>query len=257
MCYDIKVLYETALKRARRKHDSDVMKAIEKELKFFKDAEYYHVSGYSHPKIPIYTSENPYHPKLQTWGLIPSWVKDEPSANTIRKKILNARAESLFEKPSFRESAKNKRCLVYVDGFFEHHHFRGNVYPYFIHNENESRMCIAGIWDEWINKKSGEIYRGFSLVTISGKGIMKHIHNNPKLPEARMPLILDTFEEENWLNNIKDNNKLKDFIHSQRNNNLKAHTVLPLRGKNSTGNLPATTNDFHYPELSTDFKFEF
>lgn len=233
------------------------MQAIEKELKFFKDAEYHHVSGYAHPNIPIYTSENPYHPKLQTWGLIPFWVKDEASAISIKNKTLNARIESIFEKPSFRESAKNKRCLIFVDGFYEHHHFKGKAYPYFIHNENDASICIAGIWDEWINKENGEIYRGFSLVTTSGKGIMKQIHNNPKLPEARMPLILNTNEEEDWLYNTNEIKILDNFINSKKITKLKAHTVLPLRGKNSLGNVPESSNNFQYSDLNPSLELDF
>ncbi|MDA3907209.1 MAG: SOS response-associated peptidase [Bacteroidales bacterium] len=249
MCYDIKVLHETALKRARRKNDAELMSIIEKELEGYDKIGFHHVSGYTHPKIPIYTSENQYIPKLKHWGLIPFWAKDEQTAISLKNKTLNARFETIFEKPAFRASAKNKRCLIYVDGFFEHHHFKGKTYPCFIHSKKPEPICLAGLWDEWVNIDSGEIYNGFSIVTTKGKGIMKQIHNNPKLSEPRMPLILSLEEEENWLNMDFNKEKLQQIRFDSSENNLKAYTVQRLRGKSSLGNVPEACEEYNYSEL--------
>jgi len=249
MCYDIKVLHETALKRARRKNDPELMSIIEKELESFKKAGFYHVSGYSHPKIPVYTSDNQYFPKLKNWGLIPFWAKDEQTAVSIKNKTLNARFETIFEKPSFRASAKNKRCIVFVDGFYEHHHFKGKTYPYFIQSEKPEPICLAGIWDEWANPETGEIYQGFSIVTTKANKLMEKIHNNSKLPEARMPLMLSIEEEEKWLNLDLDKDKIQKIRFDGSANNLKAHTIQRLRGKSSLGNVPEVSKEHNYPEL--------
>ena len=257
MCYDIKILYETVLKRARRKNDPDVMKDIEKELQTFKDLEFNHTSAYSHPKLPVYTSENPYYPKLQHWGLIPFWTKNEQSTLSIQNKTLNARVETIFEKPAFRASAKNRRCLIYLDGFFEHHHFKGKTYPYFIYNENNDPLCLAGLWDEWVNIADGEIYNGFSIVTTKANSLMQKIHNNPKLPESRMPLTLTQDEEDVWLNQKTNGEDLNELFFSRSNINLKAYTVQHLKGKSAPGNVPEACNEYIYPELSSSLELDF
>ena len=132
MCYDIKTSLETQLKRAKRFNDEQAIREIEEKLLPYLDLPLYHASGYSHPSLLIYTNDSPHIPIIASWGLVPHWVKD----NTQRKKIwnntLNARGETIFEKPSFRESARSKRCLIYVDGFYEHHHFKGKTYPFLI-----------------------------------------------------------------------------------------------------------------------------
>ncbi len=249
MCYDIKVLHETALKRARRKNDTELMSIIEKELEGFKKAGFYHVSGYSHPKIPVYSNDNPNFPNLKNWGLIPFWAKDEQTAISLKNKTLNARFETIFEKPAFRASAKNKRCIIYVDGFYEHHHFKGKTYPYFIQSETNAPLCLAALYDEWVNIESGEIYSGFSIVTTKADSLMKKIHNNPKLPEARMPLMLSLDEEEIWLDAKSDKTKLETELLKNNHNRLKAHTVQRLRGKSSLGNVPEVSLEHNYLEL--------
>ena len=76
------------------------------------------------------TNEKPLQPQLFHWGLIPAWVKDNQTAQTIVNQTVNARGETIFEKPAFKSSAKNKRCIVYVDAFYEHHHANGKTYPF-------------------------------------------------------------------------------------------------------------------------------
>lgn len=257
MCYDVKVLYETALKRARRKNDPELMLVIEEELKSFKSAAFHQVSAYTHPKIPVYTNTSPFQPKPQYWGLVPHWVKDEPSALSIQNKTLNARVESILEKPSFRASAKNKRCLIYVDGFYEHQHIKGKAYPHFIFPKDNSYLCLAGLWDEWNNPETGEVVPSFSIITTKGSGIMKKIHNNPKLAEARMPLILNTEDEDIWLNSNFDEQSLKAFLHAIKTTELQSHTVKPIRGKLALENTKNASLEYKYPELNSTLDFDF
>lgn len=257
MCYDIKVLFETSLKRAKRKHDPGLMKVIEEELKSFKSAEYHHVSGYSHPKIPIYSSKNPTTPKLHSWGLIPSWVKDEQSAIKLQNSTLNARIESISEKPAFRKAAKSQHCLIFVDGFYEHHHLKGKTYPHYIASADREPLCLAGLWDEWINPETGEIYTGFSIITTRANDFMEKIHNNPKLPEARMPFLLKPEEEEIWINAPSEELLLNKSSQEKNGIHLKARTVQKLRGKAALGNVLEASKEFIYPELSNLPKFDF
>jgi putative SOS response-associated peptidase YedK len=257
MCYDIKVLYETALKRAKRKNDSEQMKSIELELDAFRKIDFYHVSAFEHPKLPIYTSENPNSPKLLSWGLVPFWVNDRHNAMKIKRNTLNARVETLFEKPSFRRAAAEKKALLSVDGFYEFYYFKGKTYPYFIHSADGEALYLAAIYDEWMDKETGAIYSGFSILTTKANDLMRKIHNNPKLHEARMPLFLDKNHQEWWLNEKIDKAMIHDLNRTNSFSMLKAHTVKPLRGRNVLGNVRETSCEYLYPELSYTIELEF
>ena len=92
----------------------------------------YYVSAFDLPFVPVITSSSPEIITLSQWGLIPYWVKDRDYANQIRYKTFNARAESIMTKPSFKNSIKNKRCLVITNGFYEWHTHKDKKYPFYI-----------------------------------------------------------------------------------------------------------------------------
>ncbi|KJF44479.1 SOS response-associated peptidase [Draconibacterium sediminis] len=247
MCYDIKTKVEAALKRARHYGNEEAIQMLIEQFRPFLEEEFFHVSGFQHPKMLIYTSENFELPAIASWGLIPFWVKNEQQQLDIWNKTINARGESIFEKPSFRTSAKSKRCLVYIDGFFEHHHFGGKTYPFYIQREDGEPIVLGGLWDEWTNKATGEVVNSFTIVTTKANALMKKIHNNPKLNEARMPLILNEEEADKWLNGTAA--EAKAMIQPATDGLLKAHTVRRLRGKEAVGNSPEAIEEFIYPEL--------
>lgn len=242
MCYDAKALRRAQLKRAKKYNDEAAVKEIEKWLK---DFDYYHVSGFSHPQMGIYTNAQPTKPTISVWGLLPSWSKDKEIWNNT----LNARVESIFEKPAFKESAKNKRCLIYLDGFYEHQHIKSKTYPYYIHRTDSDHMVVAGLWNEWTDKQTGEIINTFSIVTTKANKVMSVIHNNPKLPEPRMPLILEEDMEDAWLN-LASESVLKDIAVSFPDEKLEAYTVQKLKGSNAVGNTEAASLKYIYPELN-------
>uniref|UniRef100_UPI00321702F1 SOS response-associated peptidase n=1 Tax=uncultured Draconibacterium sp. TaxID=1573823 RepID=UPI00321702F1 len=247
MCYDIKTKVEAALKRARHYGNEEAVQMLIEKFRPFLEDEWFHVSGFQHPKLLVYTGDNSEMPLVASWGLIPFWVKNEQQQLDIWNKTINARGESIFEKPSFRTSAKSKRCLVYIDGFFEHHHFGGNTYPFYIYGVDEEPLILGGLWDEWTNKASGEIINSFTIVTTKANSLVKKIQNNPNLKEARMPLILNESQAEVWL---KGNaSEAKKLIVPAVDGLLKAHTVRKLRGKNAVGNSPEAIKEFSYPEL--------
>ncbi|WP_319482690.1 SOS response-associated peptidase [uncultured Draconibacterium sp.] len=247
MCYDIKTKVEAALKRARHYGNEEAIQMLIEQFRPFLEEEYFHVSGFQHPKLLIYTSENFEVPAIASWGLIPFWVKNEQQQLDIWNKTINARGESIFEKPSFRTSAKSKRCLVYIDGFFEHHHFGGKKYPFYIQRVDGEPIVLGGLWDEWTTKATGEVVNSFTIITTKANALMKKIHNNPKLNEARMPLILNDEEADKWLNGTTA--VAKAMIKPATDGLLKAHTVRRLRGKEAVGNSPEAIEEFIYPEL--------
>ena len=124
-----------------------------------------------------------------TWGLIPAWAKD-PS---IGSRLINARAETLSEKPSFRGSYKYHRCLIFADGFYEWKLQPGTKTktPYFIRLASGKPLTFAGLWDEW-HSPDGSQVKSCTIITTEPNGLMSRLHN-------RMPVILPESAYTQWL----------------------------------------------------------
>lgn len=256
MCYDFHTKVSIQAERSRYWNDPETFKRIEEELKKENLQDYYHATGFEHPKMLIYTNENPHKPTVSRWGLVPFWVKDKKQQVQIWNKTINARGETIFEKPAFRESAKSKRCLIYAQGFFEHHHFKGKTFPYYIHRKDEQPIIFAGLWSDWTDQETGKILNTFSIVTTKANPMMAKIHNNPKLPEPRMPVIFDEDYADEWLKpEIKsdsDKQVLLDLLKPYPQEKLDSYTVGKLRGKQAAGNSPNVIDKVTYSELGAD-----
>lgn len=256
MCYDIKTSLEKQLRRAILDGNVSQIQEINKKLKIFSpdQIELNHSSGFNHPQMIIYTNQNPAKPEIATWGLIPTWANTKELQNEIWNKTLNARGETIWKKPAFKEAAKHKRCLIFLEGFYEHKHVNGKKYPYFIHLKNADLFAVAGLWSEIIDIETGEVLKTFSIVTTKANKLMAEIHNNPKLPEPRMPLVLPNGLEDKWLLDVdspENKDIIKHLIKPLAENELQAYTVAPLKGNNALGNVKEASNKFEYPELKT------
>lgn len=252
MCYDIKVSLESQLRRAEFLSDEQTIAELKEKLKPFIESNYYHASGYAHPKILIYPDSSPFEPLISQWGLIPFWVKDREKKEQLWNGTLNARGETIFEKPSFRDSAKNKRCIIILDGFFEHHHYKTKTYPFYIKSKTNKPIHVAGLWSEWVDKETGEVINSFTIVTTKANRLLGKIHNNPKLTEPRMPLILSEESVNKWLDpNDSEGVKteIQKLIKPWDGEDLVAHTVQRLRGKAALGNVPEAIEKLIYDEL--------
>ena len=139
--------------------------------------------------VPVVTSAQDRNVQLFQWGLIPSWAKD-PS---MGGRMINARAETLAEKPSFRGSLKYKRCLILADGFYEWRTSPGGKVktPYFIHMNDRRPFAFAGLWDSW-NSPDGAQVKSCTIITTEPNDLMTLIHN-------RMPAILHPRDYGKWL----------------------------------------------------------
>jgi len=126
------------------------------------------------------------------WGLVPSWAKDEK----IGYKMINARAETLAEKPAFREAYKKRRCLIPADGFFEWQRTDGSKQPYYIRLKNRGLFTFAGLWEEWKNP-DGVVVESTTIITTTSNGIIAKLHD-------RMPLIVPPSRRGTWLNPVAD-----------------------------------------------------
>ena len=120
------------------------------------------------------------------WGLIPSWAKDPK----IGVQCINARAETVSEKPAFRESFQERRCLVPADAFWEWETIGKKKIPWKFAKSDEKEFCMAGLWDRWI--VLGETVETFTIITTSPNGLVSPVHD-------RMPVILSPDEGEVWL----------------------------------------------------------
>ncbi|GAB5417660.1 MAG: hypothetical protein Crog4KO_26460 [Crocinitomicaceae bacterium] len=252
MCYESAQLaeriYRDAIRTGASEEELAYLKRNWEEKKRHKPgASYYHVSGFEHPELLAFHKRDG-HLELDhfTWGLIPHWVKDENQATDLWNKTLNARGESMLDKPSFRDAAALGRIVIPLDGFFEHHHKNGKSFPHFIRQQDGERLLVGGISSEWTNPNSGKLIQSMSIVTTKGNTMMQHIHNNPKLKEARMPLLLDQESIPTWLDGSMD--EIQSLIQPS-SINLAAHTVKRLKGKSALGNVPEALQEFNYPEL--------
>jgi len=253
MCFNKSYLTKRAEMLAKRYgHTDSQVRFIQEQLEQIKLEPVFHASGFNHPLVPVIIDQTKtIH--LFSWGLIPNWVKTPAEAVSMSNSTINARAETIFEKPSFRESARERRCLVLIDGFFEHHHKKGKAFPYHIRLHNDEPMTVAGLWDEWTDKSSGLVRRTYTVVTTVANGLMTKIHNNPKASEgSRMPLILPKSSEEDWLKPIHekaDQELIAALAQPYAESEMEFFTVKRLTSKEAVGNIPGAVHPFRYPEL--------
>ncbi|HSG97830.1 MAG TPA: SOS response-associated peptidase [Woeseiaceae bacterium] len=130
---------------------------------------------------------------LLRWGLVPFWAKD-PS---IGNRMINARAETVAEKPSYRNAYKHRRCLVLADGFYEWQRGGDVKVPYYISLASGESFALAGIWENWTNKETGESLQTTSLITTDANDFMAPLHH-------RMPVILEAGTATEWLAGSSD-----------------------------------------------------
>jgi len=122
------------------------------------------------------------------WGLVPSWAKD-PS---IGNRMINARAETVAEKPSFRAAFRHRRCIALADGFYEWRKQNDTKTPYFISLASGEPFALAGLWENWNDKHSGASLQTTTLITTEANEFMRPLHH-------RMPVILQPETADEWL----------------------------------------------------------
>ncbi|MBH10398.1 MAG: hypothetical protein CMG74_08640 [Candidatus Marinimicrobia bacterium] len=131
--------------------------------------------------------------KNMKWGLIPSWAKDK----TIGSKLINARSETILEKPSFQSLISQNRCVIITDGYYEWKKSVKNKerQPIYIYKKKVGLLNIAGLWSEWVSS-TGEKLFTYTVITTTPKKTIEHIHN-------RMPVILQPEGLDTWINSNK------------------------------------------------------
>ena len=169
------------------------------------------------PCLTIISEQNKRKIVPMNWGLIPNWSKN----TTTSFQFFNARAESLKDKPSFKESFLHRRCLVPATGFFEWKKFKGHKIPYKIGLKEDALFAFAGLWDSMINEK-GEQVRTFTIITTMANELTSGLHE-------RMPVILKPDEEDSWIKeDMRDEAILMSLLKPYPSDLMEMKEVSPL-----------------------------
>ncbi len=237
MCYSVKYLKDKLHKYAKH-HDID-----DAQIPQLFDQHY--AGAFSHPDLAVLPDSDPKTFHTFNWGLIPFWVKDVKTATKLSNQTLNARSETMFEKPSFRNSAMKKRCLIVVDGFYEYFHLDDQKIPYYIFKKNEEPMLMAGLWEKWELPQEKIKRYTVSIVTTAANKTLSKIHNNPtalKRSGPRMPVIIPEDLSSDWLKHEEEPNiekeKIMDLCHPYPDDQIDYYTVPHSLGKSGVGNSP-------------------
>jgi len=204
----------------------------------------FHANAFNFQPWPVITAAQPDTVQFLQWGLIPAWVKNHEDAIKMRNNTLNARIETVFEKPSFKEASQKRHCLVPSTGFFEWQTLNGKKYPYFIHLKDEEIFSMAGIWESWVDKQSGEEQQTFSILTTDANPLMAQIHNSKK----RMPVILSKESELEWLHGGFTDKAIEVFAEPFDEKQMVAYTVSRLISERHS-DVPDVQKPYTYPEF--------
>jgi putative SOS response-associated peptidase YedK len=161
------------------------------------------------------------------WGLIPSWAK----ADTNAQRIINARSESLLEKPTFRNLLKKKRCVIFADAFYEWKKIEGSKskIPYLFKLSNNQPFLFAGLWDSWTDPEGHKLYTS-TIITTHANELVTSIHH-------RMPVILQQEHVEHWLSSDDDSITLSEYLLPYSSEKMESYQV------SNTVNNPANDTD--------------
>ena len=234
--------YKSLPPERKKKKDNPVMPEI---------PDLFMISGFEHPALSV-IKENGI--ELNQWGLIPNngMVKDSAAADEFRKLTLNAKGETIFEKPSYRDNIISHRCLLPVSGFYEWREYENRKYPYYIQPNQGNGFLLGSVYDSWTYTTTGEIRNTFSIVTTPANPLMEMIHNVKK----RMPLILTIEDAHTWMNPGLSQDEIKNLIKPYDENRMKAHTISrKASNAKEIRNFPEIQDPFNYPELTQQSLF--
>lgn len=182
--------------------------------------------------LPIIINTESEKLSLFKWGLVPFWAKDPKIGN----KLINTRAETIMEKPSFKAAFTRRRCLIPANGFFEWKKGTQKI-PYRIFMKNEALFAMAGLWETW-KDADGNLLHTFSIITTEPNELMKPIHN-------RMPVILPPEAEKTWLHE-ENPQELLALLQPYDANKMEAYTI------GNAINSPGNNNETVVKPLQSD-----
>lgn len=149
------------------------------------------------------------------WGLVPAWAKDPAIGN----RMINARAETLAEKPAFRSAFRSRRCLVVADGFYEWRRIGKRAQPYLVRRRDRRPFGLAGLWESW-HSVDGTTLLTCTIVTTAANPLMAPIHD-------RMPVLIAARDHATWLGTGADRAELDALLAPCPEEELEAFAVSP------------------------------
>lgn len=190
--------YSTTLRKKREEIERKIYSRLPTSAIFPTDVEFepfFHLNGFTHGNLYIIKMDAQETIYPASWGLVPDWAGARIEEFRKKSNTLNARSETIFEKPSFQDSAREKRCLILADGFFEPHHENGQAIPHFCYQPTEEHpegdlFYFAGLYTEL----APHTYTT-TILTTEANEFFAEVHNKGK----RMPLVLDESYIEDWL----------------------------------------------------------
>lgn len=172
------------------------------------------------------------------WGLVPSWARDR----SIASNLINARAETAGDKPSFREALGRRRCLVPTDGFYEWKKLGNGKQAYHIGPGQGRLLCFAGLWERWMDPESRSPLDTFTILTTTPNGVMEGLHH-------RMPVVLTPETYDRWLDRRYGATEVQDLLKPCADEVLVTWPVSPL--VNSPANdVPACRDRIDAPDFT-------
>ncbi|MBW4663383.1 MAG: SOS response-associated peptidase [Chroococcus sp. CMT-3BRIN-NPC107] len=164
------------------------------------------------------------------WGLIPAWAKD----TAMGAKLINARAETVSEKPSFKAAFKRRRCLIIADGFYEWQRLEGKKQPYYFRLKSSQIFAFAGLWEYW-KSPDEQIINSCTILTTAANDLLRPIHE-------RMPVILEAKNYELWLDpQVENPEKLQPLLQPYQADLMTSYTV-STKVNNPKNNTPECIN---------------
>lgn len=197
------------------------------DLKLMGDEPYYHVSGFTHPDMPV-VYEDEYTglswDKMR-WGLIMPWARTEADLYKLSSNPLNSRDDSVFEKPSYNYHGLDiveRRCIVPMTGFYDSYaRTSSDNYPFYIRLKSRELFFVGGIWRRIKNPITNEQVQCFSMVTTGPNEKMRLIHNK----KQRMLSILPEGSEDLWLADGLSPSDIQDMIQPYPDEDMYAHPI--------------------------------
>ncbi len=149
------------------------------------------------------------------WGLIPHWAKEK----SIGARMINARAETLSEKPSFRTAYRQRRCLVLASGYYEWQALADAKQPWFIHPPDDMPLAMAGLWETWIESPDQPPLESCAIITTEAQGAIAKLHH-------RVPVIIPRAHYARWIDpSLRDTAAVQDLLRAPADAELTAHPV--------------------------------
>jgi len=168
--------------------------------------------------------------RMLRWGLIPAWAKDP----AIGARVINARSETVTEKPSFRTAFRHRRCLVVADGFYEWQRQERKKQPFYFRLQDQQAFAFAGLWEHW-KAPDGEVIESCTILTTEANELLRPIHD-------RMPVILSRKDYDLWLDPAVQNHEpLQNLLHPYQAEAMMSYPV-STKVNNPTHNTPECIN---------------